>query len=536
MPVMFKRLLPAALAVMLVSLLSACGGTSSANQPGPSNTVIMAGDISDAVTLDPQVAYEFSSTAADQLMYSTLVRFPYGDLSTPKPNVASSWDTSSDGKTWTFHLKPNITFSSGNTLTADDVVYTFERLVNLPNDPASWLITQAGFTPDNVDQNVKALDPSTVQITLPQIMSQGAWLSILANSVAGIVDSKVVKAHVQNGDWGTHWLYNNSAGSGPYTLQTWTKGVEIDFASNPHFALRPAPKIIRVVWKNASDTSARLDMLQRGDADIAEGLSADQIASLQGNSNIKVLKVPQIAMQYIGLGVNTVPAFGNPNVREAMKYAIDYNAIVNQLLHGNGEPLQGIIPRGIFGYSATPSYSLDIAKAKSLMAQGGYPNGFTCTMLIPAGTVAGGIQAADLAQVIKSDLAQIGVTVNIRQVESSELYTEYRAHKAEMVLAEWAMDYPDPQDFAAPFADYTQQSLIWRLQDNDATLSKLVQQAAALPNNAQRAALYQQINTDMATGPFVVMYQPDAVVAYRSNITNLTYDDLNGVDYPIISK
>ncbi len=534
---MLKRFFPALMALIAISLLSACGTTTgSSNQPGPSNTIIMAGDISDAITLDPQVAYEFSSTAAAQLMYSTLVRFPYGNLSTPSPNVASSWTTSSDGLTWTFHLKSNVKFSSGNTLTADDVVYTFQRLVNLPNDPAAWLITQAGFTPANVAQDVKAVDSSTVQITLPQAMSPGAWLSVLANSVAGIVDSKVVKSHVQNNDWGTHWLFNHSAGSGPYVLQTWTKGVEMDFNSNPNFSLGAAPKIIRVMWKNASDTTARLDMLQRGDADIAEGLTADQISSLQGSSSIKVLKTPQIAMQYIGLGVNTVPAFGNPYVREAMKYAIDYNAIVTQLLHGNGEPLQGIIPRGIFGYSATPSYTLDIAKAQSLMAQGGYANGFTVTMLIPSGTVAGGIQAADLAEAIKGNLAKINVTVNIQQVESSELYSQYRAHKAQMILAEWAMDYPDAQDFAAPFADYTQQSLIWRLQDNDTALSKLVQQAAALSNTPERAALYQQINQDMATGPFVILYQPDAVIAYRSNISGMTYDDLNGVSYPILSK
>lgn len=536
---MSKRKFPAALALIGVGvlILAACGSSGGQSQQiGPSNTVVDANDISDAVTLDPQSAYEASTTAADQLMYSTLVRFPYGDLSKPEADVATSWTTSSDGKTWTFNLKQGITFSSGNTLTADDVVYTFERVVNIPNDPASWLITQAGLTPANVDQNVKAVNANTVQMTLPTPISQGAWLAIMANSVVGIVDSKVVKSNVQNGDWGAHWLFNHSAGSGPYVLEDWTKNVDMKFLVNPHYNLGAKPEILHVIWQSTSDTTSRLDMLQRGDADIAEGLTADQVASLSGNSNIKLLKVPEIAMEYIGLGVNTVPAFANPNVREAIKYAVDYNAIVNQLLHGNGTPLQGIIPKGIFGYTDSLPYSFDTAKAKALLAQGGYPNGFTVTLSIPNGTLAGGVAASDAANVIKSDLAQVGITVNIRQLEESELLSEYRAHKLQMLIEGWYMDYPDPQDFAAPFADFTQQSLIWRLQDNDTGLAKLAQQASALSDTPERAALFQQLNQAMATGPFVIMYQPDAVIAYRNNIHSVTYDNLYGIDYPAVSK
>jgi peptide/nickel transport system substrate-binding protein len=421
-------------------------------------------------------------------------------------------------------------------LTADDVVYTFERVVNIPNDPASWLITQTGLSPTNVDQNIKAVNPTTVQVTLPTAISQGAWLSIMANSVVGIVDSKVVKSHVQNGDWGAHWLFNHSAGSGPYVLEDWTKNVDMKFLDNPHYALGSKPQILHVIWNNTSDPTSRLDQLQRGDADIAEGLTADQVASLSGSSSIKLLKVPEIAMEYLGLDVGNVPAFANPSVREAIKYAVDYNAIINQLLHGNGTPLQGIIPQGIFGYTPGTPYSFDPAKAKALLAQGGYPNGFTVTLSIPSGTLAGGIAASDLANVIKSDLAQVGITINIRQLEESELLSEYRAHKLEMLIEGWYMDYPDPQDFAAPFADYTQKSLIWRLQDNDQSLANLAQQASALSDTPQRAALFQQLNQAMATGPFVILYQPDAVVAYRSNIHGVTYDNLYGIDYPAVSK
>lgn len=520
-------------------VLAGCGTSAAPTQSvsyGPNNTVVTAGDISDAVTLDPQVAYEFSSVAAEHQLYDTLVKFPPGNLTTPVPSLATSWSVSSNGQTWTFHLRPGVTFSSGDPVTAQDVVYTFERVVNLPNDPASWLVTQTGLSAANVGQLVKAVNPSTVSITLPQPFSQGAFLAVMANSVVDIVDSKVVKAHVKNGDWGTAWLYNHSAGTGPYVLDNWTKNVEMDFTANPHYNLGPAPSIKRVVWKNVSDTTTRLDMLKRGNADVALGLTTQQIDSLKGNPKINVIKVPQIAMQYLGLGVQQVPALGSPYVREALKYAVDYQAIVSKLLDGNGTLLQGIIPRGIFGYTAATPFSYDPAKAKALLAQGGYPNGFSATMLIPNGTVFGGVAAADLAEILQSNFAAIGVHIQIRQLEASQMYTMYRAHQAQMVLAGWGMDYPDPQDFAAPFGDYTQKSLIWRLQDNNQALSALVEKAAAMANTPARAALYQQINTDLESGPFIVLYQPDEVIAYSKTIHHLTYDDLNGIDYANLTK
>src|SRR5437016_1801417 len=109
-------------------------------------------------------------------MYSNLVTFPRGNLTQPRPEVAQSWDVSQDARTYTFHLKRGIVFSSGNPLTADDVLYSFQRVVNLPKDPASWLITQTGIDDRNVASAVQAPDPYTVVITLPKPFSPGAFL------------------------------------------------------------------------------------------------------------------------------------------------------------------------------------------------------------------------------------------------------------------------------------------------------------------------------------------------------------------------
>jgi peptide/nickel transport system substrate-binding protein len=532
-----RRLLAGVIAAMVAVVLWA--GTPGRSSPayGPQQTAVVVDDISSAVSLDPQVAYEVPSTRADYWMYSTLVQFPIGNLTQVKPDLASSWDVSADSTTYTFHLRHGIKFSTGNTLTAADVLYSFQRVVNIPKDPASWLITQMGIDGKNVDQVVTTPDPYTVVIKLPKAFSPGAFLSIMANPVAGIVDSKTVKAHVANGDWGSAWLNDHSAGSGPYELVRWTRLVTIELVANPNYNLGPAPSIKRIVWPNIQESTVQRDMLLRGDADIALGLSASQLAAVRSNPRFSVLQTPDLSMTYLGMDVKNVPAFGKPQVRQAVKWAIDYQGIIKDLLAGNGIPLQGIVPKGLFGYDASTPYHFDPAKAKQLLAEAGFPNGFSIELLAPTGQAAGGIAAGDLAAKLKNDLAQAGITVNIRQVASSEMYSTYRAQKAQAVLANWSVDYPDPDDFAKPFGDYTQKSLCWRLQWYDDAVAKMVDQAGGMTNTPQRADLYKKINdVEIADGPFAMLYQPMVSIAASKRLHNLSFDPVNGIDIATLTK
>src|SRR5438034_3189109 len=222
-----RRIMIGLLVCILFPVWALVPGSFAANY-GPQQTLIVARDLTDAVTLDPNLAYEVSGTIADHNMYSNLVTFVGGNLTQPRGQVARSWEVSQDARTYTFHLNHGIVFSSGNPLTADDVVYTFQRVVNLPKDPAAWLVTQMGIDDKNVLSTVNVPDPYTVVIALPKPFSPGACLSIMANPVAGIVDSKTVKTHVQNNDWGSAWLNDHSAGSGPYELVRWERQVAIE--------------------------------------------------------------------------------------------------------------------------------------------------------------------------------------------------------------------------------------------------------------------------------------------------------------------
>jgi peptide/nickel transport system substrate-binding protein len=541
-----SRVLPLILAAMIGA--TACGGSaapaasgsastgSAVTQYTPQQTLIVATSLGGVETMDGNSAFEVPDQSATRYIYDQLVTFPYGDLTNVQPGLAQSWTVSPDGRTWTFHLRTDATFASGNRVTSADVVYSFKRFLNLKIEPALSLLTQTGLSKDNVDQDVVAVDPSTVRITLPKPFSPGAFLAVLTNTTLSIVDAKTVQAHAVNGDWGHAWLDSHSAGSGPYQLANWTRNVQIELTPNPHYTEGPAPALKRIVFTNVSDNTGELDMLQKGNADVAMDLSPEQLASLQGNPKYGIFKGPEITLMYLAMNVHNVPAFASPDVRQAIKYAIDYNSIVKNLLQGDGTVWQGIIPNGIFGATSALPFTYDPAKAKQLLAQGGYPNGFSFDLIIPSSSEPGGVNSSDLGQAIAGTLGQVGIKVNLRQLAASEALSEFRAQKAPAILLGWAMDYPDPSDFADAFADYTAHYVAWRESYDNPQLVSLSAQAAALANGPQRASLYQQLNQIDESGATAIIYQPEQLVAHLASLQGLSYDGANYLDLPRLSK
>lgn len=527
----------------LAMLVTACGPKPGATtgeketkvQFGPHNTVIVGTTIDDAVTMDPQVSYEFSGIKALHNIYSNLVTF---EGTEPKPSLAENWKKSDDNKTWTFTLKKGIKFSSGNEVTAEDVIYSFKRAVSIDKNPAAWLVTDnMGITKENIEQQVRALDSHTVEIKLTKDFAPGAFLAVMAFPTTAIVDSKVVKANEQSGDLGAKYLFDHSAGSGPYILEKWEKDVQMVLAPNPNYNLTKAPAIKRVIFKHVKENTAQLQQLQAGDVDIATSLSAEQLKTVKGSDKYYIHQSPALSLVYLGMDVKNVPAFAKIEVRQAIKYAINYDAIVTHLLQGNGLPTQGVIPKGMYGYLDKTPYKQDFAKAKQLMEKAGYANGFTVEMLMTSSTLAGGVNPTDLASLLKEDLAKIGITVNLRQMTSSELYNIYRGQKSQLVLARWGADYLDPDNFAKPFANFPSKSLAWRLQWEDPNINAKVQKAGTLPNGAERQKLYNELNEQwMAESPFAVLYQPLDSLAVSSKVQNINNNPIWGIEFLKVTK
>jgi peptide/nickel transport system substrate-binding protein len=494
------------------------------------NTLVIDGNIDDLITLDPAVVYEYSGILITHNVYQTLVTFEGSDLQTIKPSLADSWETTDAGDHWelTFKLHPGNTFASGNPITAEDVVYSFNRVIAINGSPAFLFTDVAGLTAESVT----AVDPETVQINLPKTASPAGFLAVLTNTVASVVDSKEVMAHETGDDHGSTWLLDHSAGSGAYVIDHWTKEVEVLLTANPNFG-GDKPALSSVLVRHVPESANQLTELQRGDADIALNLTAEQLATLGGDATS--VKGSDLRLFYVGMNV-TVPPLDKVEVREALRMAVDYDGIVNDLLSGNAQKVQTIIPSPMFGYNSDAPFQQDVEGAQALLEQAGVSD-VSLEMLIPQGAAPGGVQWSDLAAKLQSDWAQIGVTVNIKQVAQADLLTTYRAQEGQLVLIYWGPDFADPDTNVTPFTNYDAQSIAWRNSWNDAEIAAKAKDAALMTDQAEREAAYKEI-TDyvLHNGPYVVLYQPAALFGVRNTVQGFEWNPMGFTDFWTIVK
>ena len=493
------------------------------------NTLTIDSNIDDLITLDPAVVYEYSGILVAHNVYQTLVTFVGSDLQTIKPSLADSWDTTDTGDHWelTFHLHDGNKFASGNPITADDVVYSFNRVLTINGSPAFLFTDVAGLTADSVT----AVDPLTVQINLPKTASPGAFLAVLTNTVAGVVDSKVVKEN-EGSDNGATWLLDHSAGSGPYVVDHWTKDVEVLLTANPNYG-GDKPALSSILIRHVPESANQLTELQAGDADVALNLTPEQLATLGGDTT--GIKGSDMRLFYVGMNVTVAP-LDKVEVREALRMAIDYDGIVNALLSGNAQKVQTIVPSPMFGYNSDTPFQQDIEGAKALLQQAGVTD-VNLEMLIPEGAAPGGVQWSDLGAKLQSDWAQIGVTVNIKQESFAELLTSYRAQQAQLALLYWGPDFADPDTNVTPFTSYDAHSIAWRNAWNDADIAAKAKAAALMTDVTAREAAYKDITEYVLhNGPYAVLYQPASLFGIRSNVKNFEWNPMGFTDFWSIGK
>jgi len=521
-----------ALALTLALTLAACGGTApqeeaepgetggeSEQPPAEEKTLVIGRSISTAVSLDPAVAYEGDAIFAVHQFYDTLVTFDKDDLSHVIPALATEWEVSDEGTVWTFKLRDDVKFHSGNPLTAEDVVYSFDRVIGM-NDQPAWLLTQTGMEAGSTE----AIDDYTVKITLPEPFNPAAFLACLAYTVASVVDSEEVKAHEVDGDWGENWVLDHSAGSGPFKLDEWEREVQYLMSANPDHYNGP-PGVDRVIVRHIAEPASQKMQLEKGDIDIAMNLNNEQIAELEGVEGVNVITGLDDGTEYLGMNVGFEP-FDDVRVRNAVKWALNYDEIVEYVLLGNAIVNQGFIPKGYAGYDDTIYYTHDEEKAKELLAEAGLPDGFETEMLASTGPVAG-VPCTDVATKMQSDLADVGISVDIRQMTGGEMYEIYRAQEAKMVFGGWGPDYADPDSNAKPFANYRMNQLAWRLQWYPDDLADLVEQAAALSDWEDRAPIYAELTRRVAEeGPFAIIFQPMMSFGVRDNIEGFVYNSM----------
>ncbi len=397
-------------------------------------TLIYGGDWSDLITMDPQVSYEFSGGLVTDNLYETLVKYEGADLSTLKPGLAESWKVDRGRDTWdiTFRLRRGSKFSSGNEVTAKDVVYTFERALAIKG-PGSFLFTEIAQLKPGA---TKAVDNYTVVVSIPKTASPGSFLSILTFNIGGIVDSDTVQKNAKGNDFGKEWLTNNSAGSGPFRLVRWDRGSQVLLEANPNARIKP--KLQRVILREIKEPAVLRTALESGEIDIAEGLTPGALRALANNPRFRTIKADSLRLNYLGMNVKEGSPFANKLVRDAVRYSINQDELVSGLVQGNGTKIQTFIPKGLLGYDPRTPYTFDPARARRLLAQAGYPNGLEFELLVSTGICGGGIPCADIAAKIQSDFAKSGLKANVKAIANAEVLRTYRAQNHQMVLVGWS--------------------------------------------------------------------------------------------------
>jgi peptide/nickel transport system substrate-binding protein len=473
----------------------------------PADTLVMAYVIDDMISLDPAEIYEFTASEYMANTYDRLVVIDPANPSQLKLQLAESWSVSDDGKVFTFKLKPGLKFHSGNDITAEDVEFSMERFVSLDLNPA-FIVTQFGLTKDNVKDKVRVKDPLTVEVELDAAYAPSFFLNCLSFTSV-VVDKKEVASHEANGDWGHEWLKTNAAGSGPFILKSWKPNESLLLDANESY-WDGAPKIKRVLIKNVTESATQQLLLQKGDIDIARNLTGDQLAALKNNPDVKFQHYPKSTLWYAGLNTKN-EHLAKKEVRQAMKYLVDYEGLQKTMFNGTGVIHQTFLPDGQLGADNATPYKLDVAKAKELLAKAGVPNGFNVTIDVTNKT-----ESRELSASMQNTMAQAGVNLIIKMADNKTTLTKYRASEHDIYLGQWGSDYQDPHSNAdgylnAPLAKRN----VWQSPEREAA----VLAARDEKDSAKRAQMYMDLQKmALEESPFIIMFQQVETIALRKNV------------------
>ena len=483
----------------------------------PKDTLVIGKAIDDLISLDPAEAFEFSGGEVCGNCYERLVVPNPVNPSEIIGELAQTWAVSPDGLEFTFTLRPGLKFASGAPITAEDAAFSLIRTIKLNKSPA-FIINQFGANKDNVEQKIKATGPLTVTFAIAEKFAPTFVLYCLSANCGSVVEKSVVMKNEANGDLGNLWLKTNSAGSGPFTVRSWKASESVVLDANPNSPLKAKPK--RIFYKHIVDPSAQQLQLQQGDIDIARDLLPDQLKAAQSNPNFKLTSAPRSYIMYLCMNQN-VPSLAKPQVRQAIKWAIDYDGIQKNIVPTTYEVQQGFVPKGMMGAIPDRPFKKDIAKAKALMAEAGLAGGFELTL-----DHYNGQPSADIVQAIQANLAEIGIKVTLQAGEQRQVITRYRARQHQAAVLSWGIDYFDPNTNAETFcvnidnADTARnKTLAWRNSWQDADLSNRAIAAIKETDAKVREQMYASMQRDHhQRSPFALLLQSTEWAVMRKNV------------------
>jgi peptide/nickel transport system substrate-binding protein len=468
---------------------------SSSAAPTASGPVVTGGDLIITRTVDPttlnktQLSINNESIYTFDQIFETLYTVSDDGKGT-RPYLATGYTMSADKMTYTFALRPGVTFSDGKPLTAADVKFSIDDATTAAG---GWGFINAAI------KSVEAPSDSTVIINLKY-----PWAPLIAD--ISLFANGIIPAN--HGGRSVTDFYNSPIGTGPFMWGSWEKGSKLTLKKNPTYWQQGKPYLDSVTWTNTPDTNTRALQVRAGQADIDEFPSWSTVASLKADSSLRVDLFSSTRTDYLAFCEKSKP-FQDVHVRRAISYAIDRQAIIKAVLFGNGSAANSFFPPTVPYYSASnPGIQYDMASAKKELALSTVPKGFSTTLLLPSGNA----DYLTIAEILQSALKGLGIVVTISQLDAAVVSAKQSALSYDMMFTGWTMDIPDPDElvtFAVSpkggtqsfYTGYTKPALA-----ADAAL------AAKTLVPATRTKLYSEIQATAAADAFLapLYYSPYA--------------------------
>ncbi|MEL7650200.1 MAG: ABC transporter substrate-binding protein [Sedimentibacter sp.] len=452
-----------AAAVMMLPVLTSCSSAktaapsenktaeqpAAAAEPAPADKILRIASSDNPATLDPQKTSEYYREPLN--IYDRLVEAVTVD-GKPElvPGLAESWDVSEDGLVYTFHLAKNVKFHNGEPFTADDVVFTIDRMMN-PNTAAmntDFFDMIKGATEvfegkaEHVE-GVKAVDDNTLEITLEEPFAP--FLANIATPGCSILNREATEA--AGDQFGID--VSVTVGTGPFKVEKWSVNQEVVLSANKDY-FKGAPQIDGYTVKIIPDAETQRMMFESGELDVFNTSEArTQIPYFKSNPDYQdnIVSAPEAGLYFYAFN-NSIEPYNNVKVRQALQMAIDRQTILESMYDGEGKVLNTFLPESVLGHKAdAKTIEYNPEKAKELLAEAGYPNGFDMEII----QVSGSATTLEMNEVVQSMLSQIGVNAKITQVDEATYYAMRKAGEIPVYRSSWWADYNDPDNFYYTF-------------------------------------------------------------------------------------
>lgn len=459
----------------------------SSGEPQPGGTLVVAHQEDPAEGLDPHTTLGFPAHRGFELVYNSLVRYDH-DLQVV-PDLAESWDTP-DPTTYVFHLRPGVKFHNGRELTAEDVKYSFERVTD-PDLAAPYATLYEPIT------SIEVIDEVTVQFNLehpfPALLDNMAALRASA-----IVPREVVE---EQGD-----LSSVAVGTGPFILTSYVPEQELIYERNPEYFREGLPYLDGIEYRIMPDESTRLAAIRSGEVDFA-ALGPDTAVRLEGDEEFRIIEVQNFELHQLIMNAAR-PPFDDPRVREAIHLAIDRQELLDGVANGRGL-LTGPIPTGL-NYSIPVEelpYQVDLDRARELLAEAGYPDGFDVTI----STSSLRQEWATFAIIIQANLAEIGINTNI-DISEWGVFVSDIFGEANYDLMVITATIQEPSQYTYDY--FHSESARNRAEFYTSELDEFAELTRVADNEETRAQAFRDIQMAlMKDGPVVYSYTPYEYVA-----------------------